>query len=339
MCITPSNISNIGLVACRNCWQCRSNRVNDYVGRCIAEAHTSKLTLAVTLTYGQGDIDRSAALYYPDFQKFMKKLRRAGYTVRYIVAGEYGSQKGRAHWHAILFFSGEKIPDIGELALNKRIQWKYWAEGFSWIEEPDYGAFRYVLKYTLKQEHGDVNVGHLAMSKKPPLGYEYFQQRVQRYVDQGLAPQSYKYTFDDEFDSGGKRREFMMQGVTRENFINQFIALWQKTYVKPLPESEIIEEHIDKLVEDDPAYAWERFIIDLTSKASPYWSGETSSQIVKAVAVNGGCITKNVFNKWHYLKLNDKGDITWRRELFDRAQIRMAVKGELTRPKKMAISY
>lgn len=34
----------------------------------------------------------------------MKRLRFSGYLVRYFAVGEYGSEKGRAHWHLILFF-------------------------------------------------------------------------------------------------------------------------------------------------------------------------------------------------------------------------------------------
>lgn len=35
---------------------------------------------------------------------FMKRLRKAGYDVIKIAAGEYGGEKGRAHWHLIVWF-------------------------------------------------------------------------------------------------------------------------------------------------------------------------------------------------------------------------------------------
>ena len=79
-------------MACRNCRQCRKNRVNDLVGRCIAEQTRSKQTYAITLTY-KGDGPGTAYLRYEDVQKFVKRLRSEGYTVRYIVADEYGSVK------------------------------------------------------------------------------------------------------------------------------------------------------------------------------------------------------------------------------------------------------
>lgn len=239
MCLAPISIPDgAHLVACRNCWQCRKARVDDLVGRCIAESHHASKALAVTLTYGDDAADHSSVLVYADFQKFMKRLRRKGYVVRYIVAGEYGSTFGRAHWHAILFFYG-KYPEAVSLAKERepwqvfyprrkddplaRIQWAPWEHGFSWIEEPSYEAFRYVLKYALKQEEKDVSVGHLAMSKKPPLGDAHFRQLAADHVKQGTVPSSYSYSFHDVRDKKGRPRKFMMQGVTRENFLSYYL--------------------------------------------------------------------------------------------------------------------
>ena len=72
MCVTPSHLPEIGPVACRNCWQCRKNRINDYVGRCLAEQKFSDKALAVTLTYADSDSANASILTYSDFQKFMK---------------------------------------------------------------------------------------------------------------------------------------------------------------------------------------------------------------------------------------------------------------------------
>ena len=166
MCISPNNISEVGLVSCHKCWQCRENKVNDYVGRCIAESHHSDETLSVTLTYGDGDTPESATLVYKHYQLFMKSLRNEGYKVRYIVAGEYGSTKGRAHWHAILFFKG-KVPK--NIEYDKRINWKHWNRGYSFIEKPSYKSYRYVMKYILKDTQLDVQNGHFSLSKKQAI--------------------------------------------------------------------------------------------------------------------------------------------------------------------------
>jgi hypothetical protein len=244
MCIQPVSIPEVGMAACRYCWQCQNNRVNDLVGRCIAEKQVSTATVAVTLTYRE-DKPNSAVLVYSDFQRFMKRLRKAKYDVRYIVAGEYGSRKGRAHWHAILFFRG-KSPEVH---INSRIDWEYWPEGFSYFQAPDYGGFRYVLKYVLKDQSGQRAFrNHLAMSKKPPLGHDYFVNLARHHVERGLAPQGGFYTFGDEFDSKGRRRRFMLQGRMKEIYNDTYLDTWAKTYGTEPPPSDYIEDHEDKQI-------------------------------------------------------------------------------------------
>jgi hypothetical protein len=262
MCIEPSRLKDGTLVACRYCWQCRANRVNDLVGRCIAEQSTSDATLAVTLTYA-GDVVNSALLVYPDFQRFMKRLRKAGFNVRYIVAGEYGSKKGRAHWHAILFFKG-KVPDVG---LNQRLEWEYWPHGFSYFQQPDYRGFKYVLKYTLKDTDAEAHRSHLAMSKKPPLGHEFFMDLANKYVEQHLAPQSPKYSFRDVFDPRGKRREFWLQGRMRELFLEYYLARYKEVRGCEPPFSEFVTAQEDKWIAKADDFTDEQFVAQLGEKS------------------------------------------------------------------------
>lgn len=246
----PLDLSSYGAepiqAACRNCWQCRANRVNDLVGRCIAEQQDSDQTLAVTLTYRDSGQDalHAKSLVYKDFQLFMKRLRRAGYQVRYIVAGEYGSNKGRAHWHCVLFLKGKQI-EVEKM--ETRVDWSFWPHGFSFFQEAAYEGFHYLLKYALKNSELTVNIGHLAMSKKPPLGHEYFQDRAAQYVEQHLAPQDYHYSFPDVFDAKKKRRKFMIQGVTRENFLMAFENGWRDYHGTEPPRSKALEDWNDML--------------------------------------------------------------------------------------------
>lgn len=232
--------------------------MNDLVGRCIAEQEYSSAAYAVTLTYG-GDEAGSAVLVYADFQRFMKRLRRRGFRVRYIVAGEYGSKKGRAHWHAVLFFQG-KAPEVAdnpgdpgpwEIVLDRRINWEPWPHGFAFFQQPDYGGFAYVLKYALKDLSQQVRTGHLAMSKKPPLGADFVADLAERYVRQHLAPQDLFYSFPHVFDANHKRRRFMLQGKSRENFISAFIERWEATHGVPHPVSDVLMAHWDKIAAEE----------------------------------------------------------------------------------------
>ena len=297
MCISPNNISEVGLVACHKCWQCRENKVNDYVGRCIAESHHSDETLSITLTYGDGDTPESATLVYKHYQLFMKSLRNEGYKVRYIVAGEYGSTKGRAHWHAILFFKG-KVPK--NIEYDKRTNWKHWNRGYSFIEKPSYKSYRYVMKYILKDTQLDVQNGHFALSKKPPLGDQYFQNLAKKYVDSGLAPQTFMYSFDNEFDGQGNRREFMIQGKTRENFCRYYIHEWLDQYAfthRKMPQSDIIEEYEDKLVSEDIIQSWQTLLNNMQNK-NPRWD---APKIVNYDDEH--IVLKSLENEWNLLWL------------------------------------
>jgi len=236
MCRTPSKLDDGTEVACRKCWQCKRNRVNDLVGRCIAESKYSKKTYAVTLTYANDAGVNAVTLVYKDVQDFMKRLRKR-YDVRYIVAGEYGTAKGRAHWHIILFFKGE-YPEIEQ---EVRVNWKYWPHGFSYFQQPDWKGFQYVLKYVLKDTDLDSADSHLAMSKKPPLGHEFFMDLAQTHVEQAVIPRSFKYKVGGVRKDNGTEKVFMMQGKTRENFMAAFKQGWIEKYGKE-PYSEFHEE-------------------------------------------------------------------------------------------------
>lgn len=109
MCIAPNKLADGTEVGCRECWQCCERKIDDWTGRCIAESKTALRTFSISLTYGRDDGDnvdhiRAALLTYSDVQKYFKRLRKSGYVVRYFAVGEYGSTKGRAHWHLIVFY-------------------------------------------------------------------------------------------------------------------------------------------------------------------------------------------------------------------------------------------
>ena len=243
MCIAPVKLDDGTEVGCRECWQCRKRRVNDYVGRCIAESKFSKKTYAVTLTYDGDQGVNAVTLIYKDVQDFLKRLRKK-HKCRYIVTGEYGSAKGRSHWHIILFFK-DSWPEVTS---NKRVDWKYWTHGFSYFQEPDWKGFEYCLKYVLKDQTSRQSDSHLAMSKKPPLGHEFFQQLAKQYVEQALVPQTYFYKFGDVRDYKNREKGFMMQGKTRENFMETFVNEWEDKYSHE-PLSELVTDYYDDITE------------------------------------------------------------------------------------------
>lgn len=263
MCINPSKIADVGWVACRECWQCRGRKVDDWVGRNIAESKTAKASHVVTLTYGEdrstGGIDhiRAAVLTYSDVQKYLKYLRVDGYPVRYFAVGEYGSMKGRAHWHIILYWQGA----VPEHKLRENFMQKHWTHGLSYWDKGSPEAIRYACKYIQKDMGDDARQGFGPMpSKQPPLGDAYFRQLATKYVQAGLAPQSLFYSFTEvrrvpvgttgktskTFKDAAKPIQFMMGGKTAENFCRYFVEQWRATYNDEPPQSPVIWAYLDK---------------------------------------------------------------------------------------------
>jgi len=246
MCLTPITLDNGSQVACKDCWQCKRRKVQDYVGRAIAESKLSTKTFAVTLTYGDDSLKEhekahAVVLCYKDVQDFLKRLRK-NYNVRYIATGEYGTAKSRSHWHIILFFQG----DYPHVPMERRTNWTYWKKGFSYFQQGiDIKGFEYCLKYVLKDTNSETSESHFAMSTRPPLGHEFFQKLATQHAIQGLAPQSYFYKFGDVRDYKNRDKGFMMNGKTRENFMSKFIDEWYARYQHP-PISDIVDEFIDK---------------------------------------------------------------------------------------------
>lgn len=250
MCDRPITLPNGQKTACRKCMQCRQRTINDWVGRCIAEQKTAKAANVVTLTYGQGhhgdaDHERAAILTYSDVQKFLKLLRRHGYPVRYFSAGEYGSKKGRAHWHVILYWQDE----APEVEIRQNIHYKHWPHGFSFWDTLNEKTASYVTKYVAKSMGDGEQQGHIAMSKQPPLGAKYFAQLADITASQGLAPQTLEYTFPGvSWTANGVRepRRFRLHGKSAELYLQAYVDSWRRHWGdRHMPNSEVVEEFLD----------------------------------------------------------------------------------------------
>ena len=94
---------------CGQCHGCRLERSRQWAVRCLHESTLHAQNCFITLTYDDANLPTNGSLYYPDFQKFVRSLRDAGYIFRYYMAGEYGSNFDRPHYHSILF--GMHFPD------------------------------------------------------------------------------------------------------------------------------------------------------------------------------------------------------------------------------------
>lgn len=277
MCLAPNMLADGTLVACRYCQLCRENTIKDWAGRLIAESKTARYAYFALLTYGddrlgdQGKI-KAAVLTYSDVQKYFKRLRKLVGRMKYFIVGEYGGANGRAHWHAVLFTdvkieeTGTKEKEAPKVDGVLRTQGE-WELGWSSYKPFHHKHAYYCCKYLFKDKHDDLKIAMHKMSKKPPIGHEYFMAQAERHVENGLAPQDLFYSFAEIKKRDGTPIKYMMRAKTAENFCEHFVEKWQEKYgysepgekyvkydlhYKPeegairIPASPVIEEYLDK---------------------------------------------------------------------------------------------
>lgn len=278
MCLSPKFLPENGkTVACRVCELCKDAKVNDWVGRCKAELISAKWTLFATLTYGGDDVYggsennlRAKKLHYEDIRLWLLLMRKwtnrgpAGEMItgvnknklRYFAIGEYGSAKGRAHWHVLLFGEGAMPPNIklSEPGLMPVRYWHghqkgglLWPHGFSQWRVADEGGIRYAVKYINKADVMLQEEKRCGYSMQPPLGDAYFKLEAQRYVAQGLSPRDHFYRFPDDFKRDGTPRLYWLGGSAWYNFLTYFADAWVAKYgSENWPDNEVMNEFVEE---------------------------------------------------------------------------------------------
>lgn len=229
-------------VPCRLCWQCKLNRRNDYIGRCLCEVATSDWVYIVRLSYRDGwvepedvrnvNLDAHGSVWVTPrhAQNFFRALRDRHLKVRYFCVGEYGSLKGRAHFHAILFGCGRN-PDW---VVDENIHIDEWPHGHVYFQRlAEQHQIAYVVKYLFKDT--ELKQKWFVLSKKPPLGSVFFAEKARYLASQGVWPSSFAYlppgadeaSGDTQYKGGkvvkGKRKAYMMSGASRRDFMIELL--------------------------------------------------------------------------------------------------------------------
>jgi len=123
-------------VRCRLCLACLRHKARRWARRCHLEAESSPRSWFVTLTFAHVPADPRDAV-----QRFLKRLRKTGAVVRYMAVLEYGSRKGRAHFHLVIH--------CHQWLTRRKLEGE-WHDGFSKAKlfEPRHAW--YVSKYLTK---------------------------------------------------------------------------------------------------------------------------------------------------------------------------------------------
>lgn len=191
------------LLPCGKCISCRLAYSREWATRIMCELKKNPPGYFITLTYDDEhlptDIFKSqnsgsdAILPYlnpSDTRDWLKRLRKRIYpaTVRFFLAGEYGSKSFRPHYHVCLF--GYEIPDLIQQGHNFQNDFYYrsplieetWSKGNVTIGDLTFQSASYVARYCTKK----VDDKHVAfiedyslpkeftrMSRRPGIGYDY----------------------------------------------------------------------------------------------------------------------------------------------------------------------
>lgn len=185
---------------CGQCIECRLEYARQWAVRCVHESKMHDSNCFITLTYSDENL-KSPKLEYKDFQLFAKKLRKHIFTrflknfgkynwcllnkqeqkdiyeahkIGIFVTGEYGEQRKRPHWHAIIFnwqpgdltykYSNQR----GDRVYSSETLDTLWGHGITEIGSVTYESAGYCARYAAKKLiHGhDSEHDYQPISKK-----------------------------------------------------------------------------------------------------------------------------------------------------------------------------
>jgi len=154
---------------CGQCIGCRLERSRQWAMRCLHESSLYESNSFITLTYDDSNLPAGGSLNYPDFQRFMKRLRKnSKSTIRFYMGGEYGESTARPHFHACLF--GYDFPDkvyfrksaSGEKLYTSKFLESLWPFGLSSIGDVTFQSAAYIARYCVQKVTGDAADVHYA---------------------------------------------------------------------------------------------------------------------------------------------------------------------------------
>lgn len=183
-CLNPITVRPKGLpmsVDCGNCIECMRLKRHYWSTRLSKETRYSDSAFFVTFTYTNENLrygSEGAVLHYPDFQKFMKRLRKIDKSrIKYFVVGEY-SESGRPHYHALIFNAKKLIMD--------RIE-DVWKLGRCHVGKVNEKTINYTLKYLITKDEANEKEIKPFMRTSKAMGYEYAVRTKYSIINRGFV--------------------------------------------------------------------------------------------------------------------------------------------------------
>lgn len=152
------------LIPCGHCAACAYNHSRDLANRCMCEYQTVNRGCFVTLTYDDDHLPPGRNLCRRDMVLFLKRFRKAldydfGVKIRVVYCGEYGSLRGRPHYHMLVYGwspsngqLGAPHPSGTEVVYECPYILRCWNKGLISVCPMNEHTICYLSRYTVKKQ-------------------------------------------------------------------------------------------------------------------------------------------------------------------------------------------
>ncbi|AXH76524.1 MAG: replication initiator protein [Microviridae sp.] len=186
-CISPIWVSKVAqFVPCGRCGFCIKKTIDAWCLRLGHEMEYSSSARFITLTYNDESLSydvrtREPVLVKQHLQSFMRSLRKKNPGIRYFAIGEYGTEGGRPHYHAIVFNL--------ELDFSDDLVTRSWSRGFVSGSPATMGRIRYTVQYMAAPQlasKASWSRPFQIMSRRPGLGAGYLTRSKKGFTEGGV---------------------------------------------------------------------------------------------------------------------------------------------------------
>lgn len=193
---------------CYKCIGCTEERARQWGVRCMHEVSLHKDNCFITLTYDDNNLPSMGEVQLSHFQEFMKRLRKKNvpknpmekktpewakwqqeHGIRFYHSAEYGEEKLRPHYHALLFnhdFSDKVYlrEEKGNNYYTSQQLSELWPYGHHVIGAATFGSANYIARYvnkkvgksTDKVRESGLKPEYSTMSRRPGIGKGWYDK-------------------------------------------------------------------------------------------------------------------------------------------------------------------